>query len=388
MENSILIIGSGHLAFRLQTLLQQKKYDVVVTSIDIINEHKPYNSLLDNLSNYFATLRINKFEMVYLVDDNDEVNLQGILAFLTLYPNIPLTASMFNERLSLHVKQSHKNLIILNPAKIAAPLFVNAVDSDERIVEVNSGPTKVIKANKTIHFSLVQKLIFSFLLLLLTAVCFFHFYEKLSWINAFYFVIVTAAAVGYGDINLSNSSDVSKIAGVFLIVTSTISIWLIFSFSIDTMLKKRIQLALGRKKYDYRNHVIVCGLGRLGFFIVQELLSKGKKVIVIEKKEDNIHIEGVKALGAHVYIGDARQPKVLFDANAGAASAILVVINNDAINLEIGLNANVESVTSKIILRIFDEKIAKGLQNQFAIHQTLSASSIADEQFFQVLTKP
>ena len=56
---------------------------------------------------------------------------------------------------------------------------------------------------------------------------------------------------------------------------------LIFSLTIDVLLKKRMQLSLGRRKYNFSNQIIVCGLGRVGYFIVEELLQKNEKVIFL-----------------------------------------------------------------------------------------------------------
>ena len=146
-----------------------------------------------------------------------------------------------------------------------------------------------------------------------------------------------------------------------------------------------MQLSLGRRKYNFSNHIIVCGLGRLGYFIVEELLQKNEKVIIIEQNENSRHIDYFKNLGAEVYIGDARLPKVLADVNVVQARALVSVINSDSINLEIGLNARSYQWDIKLILRIFDEQMAEKIKEHLSIHHTLSASNICDEKFYEVL---
>ena len=386
MKNKIiLIIGAGHLAYRLRKYLSVEGYHIVSTNVELINAETESFSLIENLGNYIKKIDVTSIAMVYLLEDKDEDNLQLIISFISLLIDVPITASLFNENLIPHLQKDHINLKILNPAKIAAPAFVEQLylRTGSEIIFENLA-TKNNETSKR-SLSLIQKLLISFFFILISAVFFFHFYEKLAWIDAFYFVIVTAGSVGYGDISLAQSSDLSKIVGMFLILFSTISIWMIFSLTIDVFLKRRIQLELGRKKYNIKNHVIVCGLGRLGYFIVKELLQKNEKVIVIEQNEDSNYIDYFRQLGAEVYLGDARLPKVIKDVNVAEAKAVISVINNDSLNLEIGLNARSHQPNIKLILRIFDDQMADKIKDYLKIYHSLSASAIADDKFYQEL---
>lgn len=385
-KNIVLIIGESHLAYRLKILLERKEnFEVLHTTIEQINKKTDSEYILENIEYLMGGIDLFRLKMVYLIDEKDENNLQMIIAFISKYPGIAITASLFNENLIPHLQIRHKNLVLLNPAKISAPVFVETLNQKE--------PYKIqgdiIKPSNTFQLkhvlTLVQKLLMFFLAILITAVCFFHYYEGLSWINSLYFVIVTASSVGYGDINLVNSDTITKLAGIFLILSSTIFIWMIFSLTIDHFLKKRMQLALGRKKYNLNNHVIICGLGRLGYFIVEELIQKGEKIILIEQNEHAKHLEYFRQLGVEVYIGDCRLPKVLNDVNVTKAKALFAVINDDFVNVEIGLNARSLKPDIKLILRVFDEQMAEKIKEQLNIHHTLSVSAISYEKFYEIL---
>ena len=384
-KNTVLILGAGHLAYRLKKYLHNNKYEILHSTIDIITSKSESVSLVENLNSYINDIDLSSVAMVYLLDDKDENNLQLIIYFISTYPHLHVTAALFNENIIPHLKTENSYLKILNPARIAAPSFVEQLSIQIK----NEVPyANIISENNTVvkkHFSLVQRILLFFSLFLLAAVTFFHFYEHLSWIDSFYFVIVTAASVGYGDINLAASNAASKLAGIFLIIISTVSIWMIFSLTIDTLLKKRIQHAMGRRKYGFKNHVIVCGLGRLGYFIVEELLRKNEKVIVIEQNENSNHIDYFRQMGAEVYVGDARLPKVMNDVNVVNAKALISVISNDSLNLEIGLNARSQHANVKLILRIFDDQMAEKIKDYLKIYHTLSASAIADNIFFAEL---
>ncbi len=384
-KNTVLILGAGHLAYRLKKYLHINGYEILYSTIDVISSNSESVSLVENLDAYIRGINLESIAMVYLLDDKDENNLQLIIYFISTFPHLRVTASLFNENIIPHLKIENNNLKILNPARIAAPSFVEQLSIQ---IKTETPYASIISENNIVvkkHFSLVQRILLFFSLFLLSAVTFFHFYEHLSWIDALYFVIVTAASVGYGDINLATSNTMSKLAGIFLIITSTISIWMIFSLTIDMLLKKRIQHAMGRKKYNFKNHVIVCGLGRLGYFIVEELLKNNEKVIVIEQNENSNHIDYFRQLGAEVYVGDARLPKVMNDVNVVKAKALISVISNDSLNLEIGLNARSQHANVKLILRIFDDQMAEKIKNYLKIYHTLSASAIADDIFFAEL---
>jgi hypothetical protein len=383
-QKIILILGSGHLAYRVQKLFRQTSYQVIHKAIEEIYTQNHTDSLIDNLNQYMQSIVMADVAMVYVLDDKDEINLQFIIALMSMYENLPLTASLFNENLILHLVAEHQCLTIINPAKMAAPHFVAALYQS-----LDRKPSHLAKPNdsqiKKPNDSLIRKLLYAFLALLLVSVAYFHFVEHWSWVNSIYYVAVTASTVGYGDLNVLQSPDHSKIFVVFLIFASTIFTWLIFSFTIDYLIKKRIQYALGRKKYNSKGHVIVCGLGRLGYFIVEELLQKKEKVIIIEQNEDSNHIDHFRHLGAEVYIGDAKLSKVLADVNVKEAKALIAVINNDATNIEIGLNARTFQQDLRIILRIFDQQMAEKIKSYLNIHLTMSASALVDDTFSAVV---
>jgi TrkA-N domain/Ion channel len=385
-KNIVLIIGAGHLAYRLKSLLiKQNNYTVSHTTLEEINSTGGAVYLLENIETFVGKIDTAAVAMVYLIDERDENNLQMIIAFIAKYPAIAITAALFNENLIPHLQKKHDNLWILNPAKIAAPIFVDALYTKTDNYTNTSIAATLETTAAGYNFTLVQKLLLLFTAILFTAVCFFHFYEKLSWINSLYFVVVTAASVGYGDINVLQSADISKVAVILLILCATIFIWMIFSLTIDRFLKQRIELALGRKKYNFFNHIVLCGLGRLGYFIVEELIKRGEKIIIIEQNENAKHLDYFRHQGVNIYIGDGRLPKVLGDTGIAKAKALISVISNDFVNVEIGLNARVFQPDLKLILRIFDEQMAEKIKEQLNIPHTLSLSAIADEKFYAAL---
>lgn len=380
----VLIFGDGHLAFRIRALAGSLGHTITSLTYDDIHAGDPHESTVDSTARALRNVDLRALRAVYLVDDRDERNLEMLIALIALDGSLPVVASLFNEAIAPHVQAAHPNVRILNPAKLAAPGFIKAlhapVQRTLRYVPAPMAPDPV--PTRSDH--MIRRLAIGFLATIAGAVVYFHAAAGFSWINALYFVVVTVATVGYGDISLLNFGAATKMVGIGLIVTSTFFIWMIFSLTVDGIIKRRGQLALGRRVYSQRGHVILCGLGRLGYFIAEGLLAQGERVLIVEKEESLPSIDHLRGLGAEVYIGDARLPRVLRDVGVTRAKALYSVINNDYLNLEIGLNARSFDPRLRLILRIFDESMSRNVREHLDVHLTLSMSALADDAIFNV----
>ncbi|RYZ22450.1 MAG: hypothetical protein EOO16_09195 [Chitinophagaceae bacterium] len=382
--SEILVLGHGHLALRVLQELGKLGYSIT---------HKPalatwesdMRSPQEKLLQLLGGHDLSRIAMAYVLDDSDERNLELILALIAISDDLRITAALFNESIIPHLEAGHPRLRVFNPARLAAPRFVEAIDAPlNRAVRLVMGAPPPTLGERP-RDRLVPLLTGGFGLLLLASTAFYHYFEGLSWLDAFYFVIVTVATVGYGDINLLHADTTSKVFGIGLILASTVFIWMIFSFTIDHIVKQRAERKLGHRPYNLRNHVILCGLGRLGYFIAQELYRRGERFIVIEQKENAPYAEYLRTHGVPVYIGNARLPRVLHEAGASHARAVVSVIDNDLGNLEIGLNARSIQPGLRLILRVFDDTMARVLKEKLDIYLSISTSAVADKQFIAVL---
>ena len=387
-RKSVLIIGTGHLAYRIRKLARDRDCEIVHVASDALRSHAGDTSVFDAIAHGIQGVDLHALAMTFLVDDHDERNFELLIALVSIESTLPIVASFFNENIAPHLQAAHPNVRIMNPAKIAAPTFVAALDTPVthtlRYVPAPIDQERLAPRSD----NLIPRLMTGFGALVAVAVAYFHMRMQLSWLDALYFVVVTVATVGYGDITLKDASPVTKVAGIALILASTVFIWMIFSLTVDNIIKRRVQLALGRKRYGCRDHVILCGLGRLGSFIAEGLLARGEHVLVVERNEDAPAVAHLRALGADVYIGDARLPRVLDDVGVTRAKALYSVTNDDYANLEVGLNARSFEPDLRLVLRIFDESMSGRVKEHLDIHLTFSMTAIADELFFDAMPSP
>ncbi|MBK8847455.1 MAG: potassium channel family protein [Bacteroidetes bacterium] len=386
-KGAVLLLGNGHFTKPTKQRLTEKGYKV--THLTNLNTHLPgsESSTISEINNYFSDLDMKSFAMIYVLFEKDEDSFEVVIALIALYPDMPITASLFNENIRPHLKMAHANLTILNPAKIVAPAFVEALEGQYSVNQKLKNKPSRLRKTKFSNNLLLIILISLFGLLTFAAVSYFHFVEHLSWLDSLYFIVVTMSTVGYGDFNLIKTAALSKIVGIIVILSSSIFLWLIFSLILDRVLKSRAQRLMGRKKYNYKNHIILCGLGRLGYFIADELIKKGEKIIIVESNQDSPNIEYFRNLDVDVYNGDARLPYVLEDVGAEHCRALISAIDDDYGNLEIGLNARYFQPNIRLVLRILDESMAIVIKEKFDIHLTKSMSFIAAEKLVSVLEK-
>lgn len=129
------------------------------------------------------------------------------------------------------------------------------------------------------------------------------------------------------------------------------------------------------------DHIVLVGLGRLGYRTYRLLRRLGEAVVVIERQEQGEFIDVVRRDGCPLFVADARHEAVLVDANIGAARSIVVATNDDLANLEIALDARRLNPNIAVILRMFDQNMADKVRQGFNIRIAMSQSAISAPAF-------
>jgi hypothetical protein len=87
------------------------------------------------------------------------------------------------------------------------------------------------------------------------------------------------------------------------------------------------------------DHVVVAGLGRKGARLAHALLSREERVVVIDTDSDNPEIDTLRAAGALVVVGDARNRETQRRAGVERARCLAALCGADATNTEIAERA-------------------------------------------------
>jgi Trk K+ transport system NAD-binding subunit len=134
-----------------------------------------------------------------------------------------------------------------------------------------------------------------------------------------------------------------------------------------------------------RGHIIVCGLGNVGFRVVDELVRQGERVVVIERSRDNPFVTSTRRLGVPVIIGDATLAEVQRQARAVAARAVVAATNQDLVNLEIGLLARELNPHQRVVLLLVDSQLAQTVREAAGVRLAFSVPALAAPAFAAAL---
>ncbi len=127
----------------------------------------------------------------------------------------------------------------------------------------------------------------------------------------------------------------------------------------------------------YHDHIIVCGLGRVGLRIVTQLHAAGYETVVVERDWSSEFVPRVLNLGVPVVLGDAREATILRQAGIMQARAVVAAINDDLLNVEIALGARGVRPDVRVVLRVFNEELDRNLEKALGRNSAFSASAIA-----------
>jgi Trk K+ transport system NAD-binding subunit len=136
----------------------------------------------------------------------------------------------------------------------------------------------------------------------------------------------------------------------------------------------------------FNNHVILIGLGHLGYRVARKLHDVQQDVVVIELNPDAELVNSVRAMGIPVLRDDGTRETTLEAAGVRQASAILLCTQHDSLNLQMAVKARSMNPNIRVVVRIFDDDFADALEKQFGF-TALSATGMAAPAFAAAATQ-
>lgn len=187
----------------------------------------------------------------------------------------------------------------------------------------------------------------------------YMFIEHWGFADALYMTVISITAVGYEEVHqLSRTGQnftmlllAGGITGVgvwFALITA-----LIVESDLTNVLRER------RNKRGIRtlnDHVVICGAGRTGRQVVEELVVAGQDFVVIERDQASIEVLRQSLPEVKVIHGDATLDQNLESANVESARALVAALNADADNLFVCLSARHLAPNLMIVARAHEEQ--------------------------------
>ncbi|MBW1704551.1 MAG: potassium channel protein [Deltaproteobacteria bacterium] len=189
-----------------------------------------------------------------------------------------------------------------------------------------------------------KALILIVLIFSIGTVGFYILLDHLSFIDSLYLTVITLTTVGYGDLtphnNISEGGNLYLVElfaillilfgiGSLLYVMGVITEYVVSGDMISERRRKRMQKLISTLRYHY----IICGAGRAGVYMMQELKATVRPFVVIERSEERIR-EVLTEFGDLLYIqGDSTQDEIMEQAGLKHAAGIMAALPDEKDNL-------------------------------------------------------
>lgn len=195
--------------------------------------------------------------------------------------------------------------------------------------------------------------------------------EGWSWTDSVYMTVITLTAVGYEEVHpLTNPGRAFTSFILFGGITG-LGLWFAFltSFIVELDLANVFRRRRTHKKVKkMRNHVIVCGAGRTGSQVIEELLMAGESFVVVERDAEKTRQLQEALPDLMVIQGDATVDHFLQEAGVREARGLIACLSADTDNLFVCLSARDQRRDLEIVARAYEEETVPKLYRAGANH--------------------
>ncbi len=200
-----------------------------------------------------------------------------------------------------------------------------------------------------------------------------------SVLDAAYQTVTTVATVGFREVRPLD--DAGKIFTIVLILFGVGTALYTFSVVLESLIEGDLMELLGRRRMErqidaMRGHVIVCGWGRVGRAIAEELTASGMELVAVDLDPSRFGNGSWASV-----LGDATEDRVLEQAGVAHARALVAALDTDAGNLFVTVSARALRPDLFIVARArveaSEEKLRRAGADRVVNPQSIGGARIA-----------
>jgi voltage-gated potassium channel len=197
------------------------------------------------------------------------------------------------------------------------------------------------------------------------------FLEGWSVSDGLYMSVITLTAVGYEEVRPLTGTGRGFTMGLLLAGISWMGVWFAFitSFIVELDLRQVFRRRrLMAQLEELENHVIVCGAGRTGRQVIQELHRMGASWAAIERSGNRVEDLREEYPDGAIVEGDGTHDDTLMQAGVERARGLVACLSADTDNLFVCLSARDIKSDLTIVARAYEEETMDKLYRAGASH--------------------
>ncbi len=189
-----------------------------------------------------------------------------------------------------------------------------------------------------------------------------------TFADCLYMTAISFSTVGYGEI-----IDVAAVSGArlytILLILFGMGVMVYFGSTVVALLVEgEIKNYFRRKRMakhieKLAQHIIICGAGATGIYVIRELIATRTPFVVIDESEERIRTIIEDETGEFPYVvGDASADHVLREAGIQEARGLIAALPEDKENLFVVISARQLNPRLRIVSRGIEASIATKLE--------------------------
>ena len=210
----------------------------------------------------------------------------------------------------------------------------------------------------------------------------------LDFVDSIYYAVITMATVGYGD--YTPHTGIQKIFATTLALGGVALLAYVFNIILTNFQEKMGEYSKGAMKMraieNMDDYYILCGYGRVGKVVFEELTKRNQNVILFEKNEEII--ENIEENDSVVVIHkDATEDDLISKLAGKKCRSVIISTGDDVTNLFIVLSIRESNPDAWIVSRASKEENYSRLRKAGA-DKIVSPELIGGKDLYYESTKP